>query len=194
MMKRFQITSESSTVRGFPRCPCGMGWTPIRHLPSCIPWSPSFLSQVRYKKYMLCPDTWLSLGCIWSYSHSEYKLNYLIALTIVQNRGARWTGQTECQRAHVLHCLANHRSWLINKAQVGDTVFGTLYFARRDQVGLLGFPQDDPEQSCGMSVIGSWSCVEGSTGKPVYFSGLRATICLANVTRSDFLDGLKGQV
>lgn len=148
MMKQFQITSESSTVKEFPRCPCGMGWTPIRLLPSCIHWNPSFPSQVKYKECVLHLDTWFTLCCVWSYSHSEYKWNYLIPHFItIPNRGSSWTAH-EVSEWHIVHCLASHRSWLIHKAEIGDRVLGTLMFWKTwDQMGLLGFPKRGPPQT-----------------------------------------------
>ena len=52
MMKQFQITSGKSTVKEYLRCPWDMEWTLIRLLPSCIPWSPSSLSQVKAQDYV----------------------------------------------------------------------------------------------------------------------------------------------
>lgn len=192
MMKQFQITSESNTVKEFPRCPCGMGWTPIRLLLSCILWNPSFPSQVKYKLRL---DTWFSLCCVWGYSHSEYKLNYLIPHFItIPNRGSSWTAH-EVSEWHIVHCLASHRSWLIHKAEVGDGFGDIDVLEDLRSGGTPGISQKGPpDQSCGTSVIGSSSSGESTREKPVYYSGSGATVCLANVTRSDFLDGLKGQL
>lgn len=182
MMKRFPITSESSTVKEFPRCPCGMGWTPIRPLPSCIRWSPSFPSQVKHKEYVLRPDTWLSL-CLSGYSRSEYKLNYLIPLVTIQN-------QVPVGHSAQSVSVANHRSWLVNKAPVEGTAFWTLVFWKTwGQVGLLGFPKRGPRPI----LWRHWGSGE-SRGGPVYLCGLRATLCLTDIIRPDFLDGLTGQL